>query len=90
MARHQQPGRRAEVFFTALAEQPIADLVAVGDEDAVHRLDRALAVLSADPERGVDLGVDLLRDYQDDVEGVRVLYQTTAMRSLLIVAYLTT
>ena len=64
----------------------IADLVAVGDEDAIHRLGRALAVLSADPKRGVDL----LRDYQDDVEGVRVVYQTTALRTLLIVAYLTT
>lgn len=47
-----------------------------------HRLGRAIVAISVNPDLGT-----LLRDYVDDVDGVRVIYYVTALRQITIVAY---
>ncbi|CAL9675550.1 hypothetical protein SUDANB111_07705 (plasmid) [Streptomyces sp. enrichment culture] len=45
-----------------------------------HRLDRAIVAISVNPELGTPVPGTLLRDYVDDVDGVRVIYYVTALR----------
>ncbi|MFF8960854.1 hypothetical protein [Streptomyces sp. NPDC014894] len=52
-----------------------------------HRLDRAVVAISANPEIGTPVPDTLLRDYTDDIEGVRVIYYVTALRTITVVAY---
>lgn len=52
-----------------------------------HRLDRAIVAISANPKIGTPVPNTLLRDYADEVDGVRVIYFVTALRSITIVAY---
>lgn len=52
-----------------------------------HRLDRAIVAISVNPDFGTALPGTLLRDYADEVDGVRVIYYVTALRTITIVAY---
>jgi hypothetical protein len=55
-------------------------------------LDRALVVISVDPDIGEPLPGDAaepqLRQYADEVERVRLLYFVTALRTVVVVAYI--
>ncbi|WP_354644098.1 hypothetical protein [Kitasatospora camelliae] len=83
----RQRRRRAQVAFTALAE---AQVRAITDPDEIHALDRALAALSVDPAMGTVIPgtVPELRQYTDDVDAVRLIYYVTALRTVVVVAYL--
>jgi hypothetical protein len=85
MPRHSRP--RARVVFSESAEKQIE---ALADEAALLALDRALAVLSVDPDAGAPIPGSHpgLRDYRDDVDDVRVIYFVTALRTVVVVAYL--
>ncbi|MGW9372394.1 hypothetical protein ACWGVR_20500 [Streptomyces xanthophaeus] len=52
-----------------------------------HRLDRAIVAISVNPELGTAVPDTLLRDYADEIDGVRVVYFVTALRTITIVAY---
>ncbi|MFI6530164.1 hypothetical protein [Streptomyces uncialis] len=54
----------------------------------IHRLDRAVVAISANPEIGTPVPDTLLRDYTDDIEDVRVIYYVTALRTITVVAYI--
>ncbi|MFH8736765.1 hypothetical protein [Streptomyces sp. NPDC017964] len=64
----------------------------ITSEARVHALDRALVVISVDPEVGEPIPGDAsgprLRQYTDDVEHVRLLYWVTALRTVIVVAYI--
>jgi hypothetical protein len=51
-----------------------------------HRLDRAIAAISVNPELGTEVPGTLLRDYVDEIDGVRVIYYVIALGSITIVA----
>ncbi|KJY21800.1 hypothetical protein VR46_43800, partial [Streptomyces sp. NRRL S-444] len=61
-------------------------------EAEVHALDRTLVVISVDPEIGEPIPGDTtgpqLRQYADELEAVRVLYFVTALRTVVVVAYI--
>ncbi|KOU56893.1 hypothetical protein ADK96_37305 [Streptomyces sp. IGB124] len=52
-----------------------------------HRLDRASVAISVNPELGTEVPGTLLRDYADEIDGVRVIYYMTALRTITVVAY---
>jgi hypothetical protein len=83
----RQRRRRAQIAFTPLAEQQID---AITDPGEIHALDRALAALSVDPAMGDPIPgtVPELRQYTDDVDAVRLIYYVTALRTVVVVAYL--
>jgi plasmid stabilization system protein ParE len=85
MPRSSRP--RARITFTDSAEKQIDALT---DEADIRALDRALAVLSVDPDAGTPIPGSHpgLRDYADDVDDVRVIYFVTALRTIVIVAYI--
>lgn len=51
-----------------------------------HRLDRVIVAISVNPELGTEVPRTLLRDYADEIDGVRVIYYVTALRTITIVA----
>ncbi|MGO4458120.1 hypothetical protein AB4039_12560 [Streptomyces sp. M-16] len=53
-----------------------------------HRLDRAIVAISVNPDLGTAVPGTLLRDYADEIDGVRVIYYVTALRTVTIVAYI--
>ncbi|WP_234312853.1 hypothetical protein [Streptomyces sp. NRRL F-5065] len=61
-------------------------------EAEIHALDRALVVVSVAPEVGAPIPGDTagpqLREYTDEVERVRLLYWVTALKTVVVVAYL--
>ncbi|MFJ9339113.1 hypothetical protein ACIRP0_07445 [Streptomyces sp. NPDC101733] len=85
--------RRARIAFSESAAKQLEEL---GTEAAVHALDRALVALSVDPEIGDPLpaaadpdgGRPALRRYADEIERVVVLYFVTALRTVVVVAYI--
>ncbi|GAA1500869.1 hypothetical protein GCM10009760_63100 [Kitasatospora kazusensis] len=79
--------RRAQIAFTPLAETQIE---AITDEAEIHALDRALAALSVDPTMGAPIPgtVPELREYTDDIDAVRLIHYVTALRTVVIVAYI--
>ncbi|MET9956267.1 hypothetical protein ABZ135_32635 [Streptomyces sp. NPDC006339] len=83
MGKHS--GRRARIGFTDSAIDQINKLT----ESEIHALDRALAALSVDPTMGEQIpGSDPeLWRYDDDVEDVTVIFYVTALRSVIVVAY---
>jgi hypothetical protein len=85
MPRHSRP--RARITFSESAEKQIEALT---DEAALLALDRALAVLSVDPDAGAPTPGSHpgIRDYRDDAEDVSVIYFVTALRTIAIVAYI--
>jgi hypothetical protein len=82
-------GRRARIAFSDAAAK---QLEAITSEAELHALDRVLVVLSVDPDIGEPLpgttSGPQLREYTDDVEQVRVLYFVTALRTVVVVAYI--
>ncbi|MFJ3723892.1 hypothetical protein ACIPYQ_15130 [Streptomyces sp. NPDC090045] len=52
-----------------------------------HSLDRAIVATSVNPELGTEVPGTLTRDYGDEIDGVRVIYYVTAVRTITIVAY---
>jgi hypothetical protein len=53
-----------------------------------HRLDRAIVAISVNPELGTQIPGTLLRDYVDDIDGVRVIFYVTVLKTITVVAYL--
>ncbi|UWE10211.1 hypothetical protein [Actinacidiphila bryophytorum] len=85
MPRPSRP--RARITFSESAEKQIEALT---DEAELQALDRALAVLSVDPDADAPIpgSHSGLRDYRDDVDDVRVIYFVTALRTVVVVAYI--
>jgi hypothetical protein len=85
----QHSPRRAQIAFSDSAAK---QLDAITSEAEIHALDRALVVISVDPSIGEPIPGDTsgpqLRQYTDDVERVRLLYWVTALRTVVVVAYI--
>ncbi|MFJ1708519.1 type II toxin-antitoxin system RelE/ParE family toxin [Kitasatospora sp. NPDC088346] len=75
--------RRADVAFSDLAARQLEKLTA----SQVHRLDRALVAISVRPDIGHPLDGGRLRDYRDDIDGVRIIYHITVRRTIVVVGY---
>jgi hypothetical protein len=88
MPTHHGP-RRARIAFSDAAAKQLENITSEAD---LHALDRALVVISVDPDAGEPLPGDSsgprLRQYTDDVEAVRVLYFVTVLRTVVVVAYI--
>ncbi|MEV6681950.1 hypothetical protein AB0N09_34515 [Streptomyces erythrochromogenes] len=76
-------GRRSRVVMVEPALTQLGKLTA----NETHRLDRAIVAVSVNPQLGIEVPGTLLRDYADEVDGVRVIYYVTALRTVTIVAY---
>ncbi|MGW2689621.1 hypothetical protein ACWC6I_41510 [Streptomyces sp. NPDC001414] len=81
--------RRARIAFSDSAAKQLEQMTSEAD---IHALDRALVVISVDPDTGAPIPGDItgpqLRQYTDDLEAVRVLYFVTALRTVVVVAYI--
>ncbi|MGW6916251.1 hypothetical protein ACWGB8_20880 [Kitasatospora sp. NPDC054939] len=75
--------RRAEVLLHPPATRQLEKLTAA----ETHRLDRALVAISVRPDLGTLRPEAPLRDYRDEVEGVRVVYFATALHTMVIAVY---
>ncbi|MFG2994736.1 hypothetical protein ACGFZK_36485 [Streptomyces sp. NPDC048257] len=75
--------RRSRVVMVEPALTQLGKLTA----NETHRLDRAIVAISVNPQLGTEVPGTLLRDYADEVDGVRVIYYVTALRTITIVAY---
>ncbi|GAP50254.1 hypothetical protein [Streptomyces azureus] len=88
MAPRQGPRRARIAFSDSAAKQ----LESITSEAVLHALDRALVVISVDSDVGEPIPGDTagpqLRQYTDEVEAVRVLYFVTALRTVVVVAYI--
>ncbi|AKN75018.1 hypothetical protein QR97_39785 [Streptomyces sp. PBH53] len=88
MTRHHGP-RRARITFSDSAAKQLENITS---EAEIHALDRALVVISVDPNVGEQIPGDTagprLRQYTDEVEAVRVLYYVTALHTVVVVAYI--
>ncbi|MFD9504189.1 hypothetical protein [Streptomyces sp. NPDC060035] len=79
-----EPGpRRSRVITVEPALTQLSKLTA----SETHRLDRAIVAISVNPELGTAIPGTWLRDYSDEVDGVRVIYYVTALQTITIVAY---
>ncbi|MFB8027248.1 MULTISPECIES: hypothetical protein [unclassified Streptomyces] len=80
--------RRARIAFSDSAAKQLEEL----PENSIHALDRTLVAISVNPEIGEPIpGPDTqptLRQYADEIEDVRVLYFITALRTVVVVAYI--
>ncbi|MFF9654114.1 hypothetical protein [Streptomyces sp. NPDC014622] len=85
----QHGPRRARIAFSDSAAK---QLDAITSEAELHDLDRALVVISVDPDAGEPLPGNStdprLRQYVDDVERVRLLYWVTALKTVVVVAFI--
>ncbi|WP_333736222.1 hypothetical protein [Streptomyces sp. IBSBF 2806] len=81
--------RRARV---ALSDSAAKQLHAITSEAELHALDRALVVISVDPDADELLPGDSsgphLRQYVDDIERVRLVYWVTALKTVVVVAFI--
>ncbi|MEU8033705.1 hypothetical protein AB0C13_34675 [Streptomyces sp. NPDC049099] len=81
--------RRARLAFSGSAAKQLENITS---ETEIHALDRALVVVSVDPDVGEPIPGDTagpqLRQYTDEIESVRVLYFVTALRTVVVVAYI--
>ncbi|MFD5308998.1 hypothetical protein [Streptomyces ardesiacus] len=86
---HQHGPRRARVTFSDAAAMQLETLIS---ETEFHALDRALVVVSVDPDTGEPLPADSIApqlcQYTDEIERVRLLYWVTALRTIIVVAYI--
>jgi hypothetical protein len=73
--------RRAQVIMVEPALSQLQKLTAA----ETHRLDRVIVAIRVNPELGAQVPDTLLRDYADDVHGVRVIYYLMALRQNTIV-----
>ncbi|MCX5346118.1 hypothetical protein [Streptomyces atratus] len=75
--------------FSDSAAKQLESLTSEAD---IHALDRALVVISVDPDVGEPLpgtaAGPRLRQYADDVERVRILYWVSVLQTVVVVAYL--
>ncbi|MGW7331909.1 hypothetical protein ACWGIU_25630 [Streptomyces sp. NPDC054840] len=76
--------RRSRVVMVEPALTQLAKLTA----NETHRLDRAIVAISVNPQLGTEVPGTLLRDYADEIDGVRVIYYVTALRTITIVVYI--
>ena len=53
-----------------------------------HRLDRAIVAISVNPGLGTAIPDTLLRDYVDEIDGVRVIFYETGLHTIVVVAYI--
>lgn len=83
MGRHSHS--RARVFFSDSATRQTSGHY----RRDVHALDRTLTALSVDPALGTPIpdSHPELCEYADDVDDVRVIYYLTALRTVIVVAY---
>ncbi|WP_331756554.1 hypothetical protein [Streptomyces sp. NBC_01568] len=85
----QHSRRRARIAFSDSAAKQLEN---INSEAEIHALDRALVVISVDPDIGDPIPGDttgpMLRQYADELEAVRVLYFVTALRTVVVVAYI--
>ncbi|CQR59344.1 hypothetical protein [Streptomyces leeuwenhoekii] len=85
----QHGPRRARIAFSDSAAKQLENITS---EAEIHALDRALVVVSVDPDVGEPIPGDAagpqLRQYTDDIEQVRVMYFVTALRTVVVVAYI--
>ncbi|MFF2430922.1 hypothetical protein [Streptomyces mirabilis] len=72
--------RRSRVI---LVEPPLTQLAKLTASET-HRLDRAIVAISVNPELGTEVPGTLLRDYVDEIDGVRVIFYVTALGSVVI------
>ncbi|MCY0922851.1 hypothetical protein OS965_32710 [Streptomyces sp. H27-G5] len=88
MPRPHSP-RRARITFSDSAAKQLESLTSEAD---IHALDRALVVISVDPDVGEPIpgtaAGPRLRQYADDVERVRILYWVSVLQTVVVVAYL--
>ncbi|MEV5011443.1 hypothetical protein [Streptomyces sp. NPDC055692] len=88
MAPQHSP-RRARIAFSDSAAKQLENITS---EAEIHALDRALVVVSVAPDIGEALPGDSvgpqLRQYTDEVERVRLLYWVSALRTVVVVAYM--
>lgn len=75
--------RRSRVVTVEPALTQLSKLTA----SETHRLDRAIVAISVGPELGTPVPGTLLRDYSDEIDGVRIIYYVTALQTITIVAY---
>ncbi|GGT51856.1 hypothetical protein GCM10010207_60250 [Streptomyces atratus] len=77
--------RRARIAFSDSAAKQLENLTS---EAEIHALDRALVVISVDPDVGEPIPGGTvgpqLRQYADELERVRLLYWVTALRTTVI------
>jgi hypothetical protein len=88
MAKPHGP-RRARITFSDSAAKQLENITSEAD---IHALDRALVVISVDPEVGEPIPGSAagpqLREYSDDVERVRLLYWVSVLGTVIVVAYI--
>jgi hypothetical protein len=82
-----QPGRRrARIAFSDAAAKQLENITS---EAELHALDRALAVVSVDPDIGDPLPGDGAgpkpRRSTDGIERVRLLHRVTALRTVVVI-----
>ncbi|MEU0633112.1 hypothetical protein [Streptomyces sp. NPDC005989] len=80
----EHAARRSRVIMVEPALTQLTKLTA----SETHRLDRAIVAISVNPELGTAVPDTLLRDYTDEVDGVRIIYFVTALHTITIVAYI--
>ncbi|MEU9496765.1 hypothetical protein AB0D73_33950 [Streptomyces sp. NPDC048215] len=82
--------RHARIAFTVSAAKELKEL----SKNAVHALDSSLVAISVDPKIGDpphgtgSQPFSALRQYADEIKDVRVLYFITALRTVVVVAYI--
>lgn len=76
--------RRSRVITVEPALTQLTKLTA----SETHRLDRAIVAISVNPDLGTRIPGTLLRDYVDDIDGVRVIFYVTALKTITVVAYI--
>jgi hypothetical protein len=76
--------RRSRVVMVEPALTQLAKLTA----SETHRLDRVIVAISVNPELGTEVSGTLLRDYADEIDGVRVIFYVTTLRTITIVSYI--
>jgi hypothetical protein len=81
--------RRARIAFSDSAAKQLEQITSEAES---HALDCALVVLSVDPDvsepiPGTTAGPQL-REYADGVERVRLVHWVTALKTVIVVAYL--
>jgi hypothetical protein len=89
MAPAPHSPRRARIAFSDSAAKQLENITS---EAEIHALDRALVVISVDPDIGEPIPGNTagpqLRQYADEVERARLVYWVTALRTVVVVAYI--
>ncbi len=84
-----QHRRRARIAFSDSAAKQLEN---VTSEAEIHALDRALVVVSVNPDVGEPIPGDSsgpqLRECADEVEHVRLLYWVSALHTVVVVAFI--